>query len=69
MNLNIDTLGQTSPHNASETSPHPVKYICKYEDCQKVFKAKKSLVDHTRIHKGEKPYVWYLSSNITTNQI
>ncbi len=33
-------------------------FICEFDNCLKTFKAKKSLIDHTRIHKGEKPYVW-----------
>lgn len=33
-------------------------YVCDFEGCQKVFKAKKSLIDHIRIHKGERPFIW-----------
>ncbi len=33
-------------------------FNCEYSDCQKLFKSKKSLRDHIRIHKGEKPYTW-----------
>lgn len=56
-------FGQTTPPDhetdLGDVAPPANKYTCKYEDCLKVFKAKKSLIDHSRIHKGEKPYKWY----------
>jgi len=30
------------------------------ENCDKQFKAKKSLRDHMKIHTGIRPYSWYL---------
>lgn len=34
------------------------QYVCTFEECGKSFKAKKSLIEHMRIHNGEKPYEW-----------
>lgn len=50
-----------SPENSalpcdSASKAKAATFLCEYKDCLKAFKAKKSLIDHTRIHKGEKPY-------------
>lgn len=34
-------------------------FACEFEFCKKSFTAKKSLREHLRIHKGEKPYEWF----------
>ena len=31
-------------------------FLC--ADCKKIFRSKKSLKDHIKIHNGEKPYLW-----------
>jgi len=58
MNQNFDSPGQISSPKSLKSKEKTGTFICTYEDCSKAFKAKKSLVDHTRIHKGEKPYSW-----------
>ena len=33
-----------------------IQHVCPLEECNKVFKARKSLMEHMRIHNGQKPY-------------
>ncbi|EAR92944.2 C2H2-type zinc-finger protein (macronuclear) [Tetrahymena thermophila SB210] len=42
-------------NNANENGSEK-QYICEYEECKKIFKAKKSLRDHIRIHTNQRPY-------------
>lgn len=37
------------------------KLACEFNSCEKFFKSKKSLKEHTRIHNDERPYSWYCS--------
>eukprot|EP00299_Pterocystis_sp_00344_P002138 c1215_g1_i1.p1 GENE.c1215_g1_i1~~c1215_g1_i1.p1 ORF type:complete len:472 (+),score=43.22 c1215_g1_i1:54-1469(+) len=56
------------PHDASPLEPHLMhdatgqiqddgKFCCPLQDCGKVFSKQASLLRHTRIHSGDKPYV------------
>ena len=33
-------------------------HLCTVEDCDKIFKDKRSWEEHMRFHKGDKPFIW-----------
>jgi len=46
---------QTNQHNPTIAAPKKV-YACPYEGCSKSYNAKNYLVQHERLHTGERPY-------------
>lgn len=45
------------------------KFPCDFNFCTKTFTAKKSLLEHIRIHKGEKPYEWFQNNKVVFNLV
>jgi len=57
--MNSEFSSDLTSFSPEANSPQKIKITCEYQECSKIFKSKKTLKDHLKIHKGEKPYSWY----------
>jgi len=57
--MNSEFSSELTSFSPEVNSPQKIKITCEYQECSKIFKSKKTLKDHLKIHKGEKPYSWY----------